>query len=446
MGLTSHADKMTRVLSGGQQKRVNVAMELTARPRLLLLDEPTSGLDPAGEIALMGRLKGLSNRGMTVLCVSHSLNLHYFDRVVVLRPWTEGKSSVLYSGPPNALLQIPEIGGSFQRLFGVIAAGNEDFFTQTGELPDSATSTRKRGRVLDLSVKRLGSSRDRFLSQSVTVFTRSVLSVLRDRSNLRLSFVIPVLFAAAIVLSQKEQGYVGFICSFTAIAAFWLGMSGAVRELVKERMLYIRDKLSGINPMAYLAGKLSLSVLFAFLQAIILFLSVAVFLTILKKLTVTGEPIHIVYKEFAILQWPLALLPVLIAAAGGALTGLLVSALAKTENAAVAAMPLIMLPQFLFSRIAFGDGATSYLDSAPFGSILHPPAIGKLWDVLLYLLSLPFVTRSATMTMTMVFKQTNHGTGETVVEWIYLLILLCLYAFGTILVFDRKERKMRDWR
>lgn len=71
LGLAGDADKRVSVLSGGQRKRLNVALELISRPRLLLLDEPTSGLDPAMETRLMRRLKELSRRGITVVCSTH---------------------------------------------------------------------------------------------------------------------------------------------------------------------------------------------------------------------------------------------------------------------------------------------------------------------------------------------------------------------------------------
>ena len=86
VGLVAEDSKRTAVLSGGQRKRLSVAIELLKRPRLLLLDEPTSGLDPASEANLMEQLRHVTSRGTTVFCTTHMMdNARLFDQVIVPR-------------------------------------------------------------------------------------------------------------------------------------------------------------------------------------------------------------------------------------------------------------------------------------------------------------------------------------------------------------------------
>ena len=102
--LTDHQDKVTESLSGGQKKRLSVAMELLRSPRLLLLDEPTSGLDPGVETRLMERLKLISKQGTTVVCTTHLMgSMQSFDCVIVLGLMNR-VGRVAYIGPPDGLL------------------------------------------------------------------------------------------------------------------------------------------------------------------------------------------------------------------------------------------------------------------------------------------------------------------------------------------------------
>ena len=77
-----HAAKRIADLSGGQRKRVSIAIELLANPILFFLDEPSSGLDPATEEALMTLLQSLTLTKLTVICTTHVLQKAYlFDRL-----------------------------------------------------------------------------------------------------------------------------------------------------------------------------------------------------------------------------------------------------------------------------------------------------------------------------------------------------------------------------
>jgi ABC-type multidrug transport system ATPase subunit len=107
-GLTNLSDRQVKVLSGGQKRRLGLALELVTNPNLLLCDEVTSGLDPKSEREITQLLHDLArqNDKRIVINVTHSLtNLSLFDTVLVLH---EGR--VVYHGPPRALNHYFSVG------------------------------------------------------------------------------------------------------------------------------------------------------------------------------------------------------------------------------------------------------------------------------------------------------------------------------------------------
>ena len=80
------AARPVTTLSGGELQRVRIARALAQEPRVLALDEPTASLDVAHEMTILGLLRGWANGGMTVLLITHQLNLaaRYADRIVLL--------------------------------------------------------------------------------------------------------------------------------------------------------------------------------------------------------------------------------------------------------------------------------------------------------------------------------------------------------------------------
>ncbi|MEA3186189.1 MAG: transport system ATP-binding/permease protein, partial [Chthoniobacter sp.] len=84
LGLSDRLWTRISDLSGGQRKRVSVAVELLARPSVLFLDEPTSGLDPATEFKLMELLRDLADTGCTVVCTTHVMeNVYLMDQIAI---------------------------------------------------------------------------------------------------------------------------------------------------------------------------------------------------------------------------------------------------------------------------------------------------------------------------------------------------------------------------
>jgi ABC-type multidrug transport system ATPase subunit len=99
-GLTGISDRAVKVLSGGQRRRLGLAMELVSDPKLLLCDEVTSGLDPRSEREIVRLLHDLSRKdGRIVLSVTHSLaHLELYDSILVLHEGT-----LAFHGPPEKL-------------------------------------------------------------------------------------------------------------------------------------------------------------------------------------------------------------------------------------------------------------------------------------------------------------------------------------------------------
>lgn len=109
LGLSSCRDSLvggvaTRGISGGERKRLAVAVELVGRPSILLLDEPTSGLDSTTAFSLMATLKQLARAGHSIAVVVHQPRTEIFNLFDDLLLLSRGKA--VYSGRPDGVRHI----------------------------------------------------------------------------------------------------------------------------------------------------------------------------------------------------------------------------------------------------------------------------------------------------------------------------------------------------
>lgn len=443
-------------LSGGQKKRLSVAIELLRRPRILVLDEPTSGLDPSLEARLMNLLRRLTRRGMTVVCSTHTLDtIHFFDSVALLGR-SKGVGRIAYFGGAEGIL--PK--------FGVHHLA--DLFEKLQDIPDSVT---RPDTVTEANASgddaRAGSRRASFVSHRSTagesvqpeavrvktgsfwlqvwvLFRRTLLGFGRDPASLTLALAQPVVLATVIVLSQHNQSTATFIHCFLVIAALWMGMTLTIRELVRERPLYFRDRLAGASPDAYLLAKVSAAILFGAVQVALLQIATRV----LVPLLITSESASIARADLLHTGFVLSFVVLLLSSVVGAALGLIISAACRTERAAVSFLPLVILPQLLLSRVGYGDvgeGWTSVPPRSPFCPISllgafvtgeHSTFGGRLCAIL----SLFFPTRPL---LVILDSRNKLGWSGLTAEWLHFTSLMLMYSLFLYLVFHRSDRVMK---
>ena len=305
-GLGPISDRPVKVLSGGQKRRLGLAMELVSDPRILLCDEVTSGLDPRSEREIVRLLHDLSRKdGRIVLSVTHSLaHLELYDSILVLH---EGR--VAFHGPPERLthyFSVKDTEEVYPRLAG---QPSERWQASWNKHRDSYYSMLEKNRERhiasgDLRIeprKPAGEEKDDkarpaetrlpgFLSQFLTLLSRRWRIFFRDKGQVFLQLAILVCFPVLVTLfSTKASGNirsysdtrqdniiqeiqeqqsvradqakvgsaVSGIIMFQVVLLALMGSNNSAREIAGERPIYEKEKFGGLRPMAYLCSKVA---------------------------------------------------------------------------------------------------------------------------------------------------------------------------------------------
>jgi ABC-type multidrug transport system ATPase subunit len=340
--LTGQVDLTVATLSAGQRKRVAIAIELLSRPAVLVLDEPTSSLDPGYEGSVLKTLRRLADLGHAVVIVTHSQSaVAECDRVVLLA----SGGRLAYFGDPSRMHERFGTSNAAELFTALDAArprllpGHPSLARQATEddEPDAAPAVARPGPRQQLRVLS-----HRYFNLTFADRRRSWLLAFQGivLGGLLLAFVVPDGLARPV----GELSY-GAPVSATGMAVLlvtcltWLGMSNAIREIVKERHILTREHRAGLSPAAYVGSKIAvLGPLLAAEAAI-----VGIFAVQRQEVPRTG----------AVLPSGIAEILIALALAGisAVALGLFVSAIVRSADKALAVLPMLIVVEFVLSGL-----------------------------------------------------------------------------------------------
>ncbi len=351
-----------RGISGGERKRVNVAMELLTDPSVLFLDEPTSGLSSEDALAVMRVLRALADTGKTVIVTVHQPSREVFELfnqvVVVGRDAEGGSGQVAYYGPafPDAITFFnPTVGSDISSrhslspdlvLRGMATAPTSEWARryERSEIKRRYVDERV-GSLPGTPVARAPAKpRRRFgFSQWWTLVRRAAAVKAGDRDN----FLMLLLQAPAIALvtvmvfgphAREAMTHAtwltvaaptGGALFMLVVAAVWLGCSNAAREVVAEWAIYRRERMVNLTVPSYLLSKLTVLGGLSVMQCLVLvggvFLGCGCRAPVLPALGIC----------------------VLLALVGLGV-GLLLSAFSRSSEVAISMVPTLLLPMIMF--------------------------------------------------------------------------------------------------
>lgn len=338
-------------LSGGQLKRVSLAVELVANPNILFLDEVTSGLDAGTDKRMMRLFADLAADQKTVICVTHSLeNIDVCHQVILLH-----KGKLVYFGPPSeaaTYFGVPKLSDVYE----LLEASDANFWAekfqqspyyQTYILNRLSNQAANGSATAQIAVS--NSAKNHKLGfdwrQTGTLMYRYLDLIFSDKKNLAILLLQAPLIAVVIGLVFETKGAAAVraaaesqIFFILVLSSIWFGTLNSARELVKELPVYLRERSVNLGLMPYLTSKLVPLAALCLIQCALLMGIVS------QMVALPGSYIERVLVLFM---------------TGMAATcmGLAVSAFVDTNDKAVAVAPILLIPQVVLSNavVRLGD-------------------------------------------------------------------------------------------
>lgn len=362
---------MNKTISGGQRKRLNIALELIREPAVLFLDEPTSGLSSRDSENVMDLLRELTQQGKLIFVVIHqpsSVLFKLFDRVVIL---DEGGRLVYYGNPVEAVVhfkrmdqqvnygiaECPTCGNvNAEQIFNIIEARQVDEFgnytSQRKISPQKWQELFEMQRAKEVPAKAEGSPGGKlnipgWFGQWTNYLRRDFFSRLGNRQYIILMLGIsPVL---AFILSYiiryiadptsstyifRENENIPIYIFMAIIVALFLGLIMSAEEIFRDRKILKREKFLHLSRSSYLVAKIVNIFLLSALQTLVFVLIANSILGI---------------RHLTLVYW-FALFSV---AACANLIGLIISSAFNSAVTIYIIIPLVMIPMMVLSGAMF---------------------------------------------------------------------------------------------
>jgi len=301
VGLNELRDRRVQVLSGGQKRRLGLALELASNPVLLLCDEVTSGLDPKSEQEIVNLMHQLSHeQDRIVVNVTHSLsNLELYDSVLVL---FEGR--VVYHGPPSSITHYFSTD-SAENIYPSLAQQTPEQWHDSWE-KHRATYYKKTDSSAKSAQPQRGAKHQPTpmpgrLAQLHTLLGRRWKIFFRDRTQILLQLAMLFGFPLLVVIfgldgipqprhlpdlgsvnpiekigtqmevsadQLKIGGLLSGLVMFQVILLTLMGSNNAAREIAGERLLFEKEKFAGLHTSSYIASKILFLLILVGIQSI----------------------------------------------------------------------------------------------------------------------------------------------------------------------------------
>jgi ABC-type multidrug transport system ATPase subunit/uncharacterized tellurite resistance protein B-like protein len=291
---------LAKVISGGQRKRVNIALELLREPSILFVDEPTSGLSSRDSENIMDLLKDLSLNGKIIFVVIHQPSSHIFkmfDKLLVL---DTGGYQIFYGDPVESIIYFREVAKLLKHDQGeCVTCGNvnpEQVFniieSRVIDEYGNITNTRKvapeqwhSSYKANLKPVQIKVSDDKPISslnipsawnQTKIFVLRDVLSKLTNRQYILINLLEAPFLALVLAffvrysptaeyVFQKNHNIPSYFF-MSIIVALFLGLTVSAEEIIKDKKILKREEFLNLSKNSYISSKLLIQFAISALQ------------------------------------------------------------------------------------------------------------------------------------------------------------------------------------
>lgn len=322
-------------LSGGQRKRISIAVELLNDPSILFLDEPTSPLDPETIGEFLKCIQKLVQRGQTVIMVTHKPgDLAYVDDVLFL---STGGYLCYYGNRENFLNHF----GKHDVIEVYSLLKKEEF----GQHWNQTWRRDNKVETIEISGQKLKRPKNESkLNQFIWLCMRYFSIKISDPFNISLLIGQPIIIAVLICfIFENLQGGVLFLI---AISAVWFGVNNASKEIVSETPIYLRERMFNLEIGNYILSKIVVLSLIASVQVALFLFIISINYSKDDAIAYFADPLT---SAFFMLYLSIS----------ATIFGLCLSAIFTSTEKVMTVVPIALIPQIMLAGVISSIDKTS---------------------------------------------------------------------------------------